>query len=833
MNEQLPATGSEPLTLDDLETSQSTAFSPASGPYACAANAYYKAGWRGILPIPLGKKALHLKGYTGRGAQDPSYPDLQAWMEERANSNIALHMPMHLDYEIVGVDVDAYGEKVGRRTLAELEAQLGELPPTWRSTSRDDGTSGIRFFKVPSALRWPTTFGAGIDSVTVVHRYAVVAPSVHPEGRTYRWIDPQGVDQIGAVPRPDDMAMLPDAWVQHFTGGVVDEDRPKARLSTEMALSWLQAHGRGSPCRAVAVATTKGLKAMGARDGEARHDVMLRLTRTLVLAAAEGHRGALAALNDARRGFVAATAGDRGLTVVEGEFDRAVEGAVAEAIARPETGGGDPCVNPLRQLDGIITPEDQKVLTAQHPSDLEKRPIGVADLVALERNAPGSTPPPPDRPEEGPAFGPALGPEFNDEFWEKRPELTHVREFARARRAAPWAVLGCVLARVVAHVEPFVTLPPMIGGDASLNLFVGLVGPSGGGKGAAEAAAKDALVYGSPLDQLVEAGVGSGEGLAHTYLRHVAGKGQENGHLEQHTTRALFRAPEVDTLAALKGRQGSTLLPKLRDAWIGDSLGFAYADVTRRLDLRAHSYRMCFIVGIQPTRAFTLLDDADGGTPQRFLWMPTQDANVPEHPPATPEPIRWRMPSLGAVDARTGRHRMSVCVTARQAVDKAAIDRHKGNVDALDGHALLNRLKTAAALALLDGRADVNDQDWALAGTVMTVSDTTRARVVRSLGERKEAAAIARGRADGIRDSVAAEVRADQVAKRVAKAILRHLTTEWTTHNDLRKGVAYRDRDHFDEALERLQSAGLIESQDVQYRGADGAQYRLAKGATR
>ncbi len=416
------------------------------------------------------------------------------------------------------------------------------------------------------------------------------------------------------------------------------------------------------------------------------------------------------------------------------------------------------------------------------------------------------------------------------EFWVARPELAHLRDFARSRRASPWAVLGCALVRVIAHVEPFVVLPPFIGGDASLNLFLGLVGPSGGGKGAAESAARDALGFDTSL---TEAGVGSGEGIAHTYQRYVPGKRGENGTIEQHTSRALFRAPEVDTLAALKGRQGSTLLPKLRDAWLGDSLGFAYADLTRRLDLRAHTYRMCLIVGIQPARAGVLLEDADGGTPQRFLWLPTRDPNVPAVRPPTPDRLRWKHPGLGAVDPWTNRYRLPVCSAAADAIDKAAIDRHHGKVEALDGHALMSRLKTAAALAFLNGRPEVTDDDWSLSGTVLAVSDATRTGIIRSLTDHARAQTAARGRAEGERAVVAEQVRSDAAAQRVSRGILRKLSAAaWTPRNDLRRLLASRDRDHFDDALDRLTTAGLIEVALTEHNGSQGTQYRLAKGTS-
>jgi hypothetical protein len=62
------------------------------------------------------------------------------------------------------------------------------------------------------------------------------------------------------------------------------------------------------------------------------------------------------------------------------------------------------------------------------------------------------------------------------EFWELTDTLRHTRDFARARRVSPWAMLGVALARVVATVPPSVQIPPLVGGRASLNLYIGLVG---------------------------------------------------------------------------------------------------------------------------------------------------------------------------------------------------------------------------------------------------------------------------------------------------------------------------------------------------------------------
>src|SRR5664280_1944403 len=126
---------------------------------------------------------------------------------------------------------------------------------------------------------------------------------------------------------------------------------------------------------------------------------------------------------------------------------------------------------------------------------------------------------------------------------------------------SPWAVLVVALARAITTIPPYVVLPPLIGSDASLNLFVALVGPSGMGKGAAEGAARDALDMG----EVFTATVGSGEGVAHLYSH------WEKGGVVRDRSAVLFTVPEVDILTALGSRVGSTILSVLRSAFSGET----------------------------------------------------------------------------------------------------------------------------------------------------------------------------------------------------------------------------------------------------------------------
>src|SRR5690348_14417203 len=81
----------------------------------------------------------------------------------------------------------------------------------------------------------------------------------------------------------------------------------------------------------------------------------------------------------------------------------------------------------------------------------------------------------------------------HEEFWTRSDQLGRIRDVARGRLVAPWAVLGGVLALVCSRVGPHVVLPPIVGGPASLNTFWGLVGPSGAGKDASLAVARSLL----------------------------------------------------------------------------------------------------------------------------------------------------------------------------------------------------------------------------------------------------------------------------------------------------------------------------------------------------
>lgn len=423
-------------------------------------------------------------------------------------------------------------------------------------------------------------------------------------------------------------------------------------------------------------------------------------------------------------------------------------------------------------------------------------------------------------------------------FWTASPQLQSILDAARIRHVGPWAVFGAALAYVCSRVGPHVVLPPIVGGPASLNLFVGLVGPSGAGKDAARDVAAELLCLEG--DSVPTHEVGTGQGIDSAYTE------QTKAGPVQFCDAALFTATEIDTLAAHAAMGGATLMPTLRKVYSGAELGARYADKFKRRPVGKHRYRAALIAGIQPGRSGVLLGDSDGGTPQRWLWLPVNDPAAAAANPVTVDPFEsamggiwqtydWHMPfgdsgGDAAVEHKR-RHELDVCDTARRAILAARAERLAARVTdvsgAADGHRLLTQLKVAAMLSFLHRGGDkVTDDDWALAHIVMALSQQTRDVCAAVLTANTSKANAERANLDADRADILAERQGERQARAAGKAIYRLLAgrnQQWCTAGDLRRNINSRYRDDFIAGV-----IGLIDGGVVEYRVVAGRhEYRL------
>ena len=407
-------------------------------------------------------------------------------------------------------------------------------------------------------------------------------------------------------------------------------------------------------------------------------------------------------------------------------------------------------------------------------------------------------------------------------FWQARRALALVREWARARMVSPHALLVAVLQRVLVSVPPFVVLPPIVGDDASLNLFAGVTAPTAGGKDRALDVARRMVrvANGQPF---AERPVGSGEGLVDLFAEWDA-KNKRTVMIRQ---AVLLRASEVDALESLGKRVGSTLMVMLRLAYMGQVLGFTYR--SNAATLEPHTYRLCLTVGVQPEHAKPLLgpEALSGGTAGRFLWAPATSLVVEPSRVRRPDPevLRVELPpeltprplvevttdphAPAVVEATDDRVVVRVCPEVEEAVLEHSVRQLRGEGEPMQGYDLLMAEKVGFALAVLDGRHEVAQQDWLLAGHVLAVSRATRDQVLRVLADAEQHSATGKAIIEGRAGRAA--VRDDPVWQRARDAVLRHLRDDGPRYEwELAQKLSNFQRDHLGSVLAHLEDTGVV-----------------------
>lgn len=790
--------------------------------YAKWAPHYRAKLWTGVLPLPPRAKAPVPKGWTGRGGKTPDDEQISAWCRQRANGNIALRMPG----DVLGIDVDDYaytyyeedeegervqlhGVKTGGATLAALEAELGPLPPTWRSSSRGEGPSGIRFFRVPPSLLWGD-FGTHLEGIWWGHRYAVVYPSINPDsGLQYLWRnDADEHARWGAEPpKITELAELPESWVARFGR---DASAPARTAAAARA-------GSDAPPR----------PAPDGRRRFTRAEAAAYVQPSLDALRAAPHGSINNRLNDAAK--------------VMSHFVPLFWSPLQAQVLLMDALSATTYDHPRSAENTVRSAMDSSIGDWQAELRADRPVFGAPAAVDSTAGGDGGEPPLADPPGA-------------DGFWDRHPVLRHTFDFATAHETNPWAVLGVGLARVIAATEPNIQLPgaPVaIGTEASLNMFVALVSESGGGKTIAAKVSRKLIDVRFGMDKLdtFEAPLGSGEGLAHVYMRppekpksRRKGEPDEDSELiglvptttgaVQHRTRAFIKALEVDQLDAVSARKGSTLSAQLRTAWDGDELGFHYADPLKRMMVPEMGYRMSLVLGVQPGRAGPLLAEADGGLPQRFLWMPASNPDLAEYsedeePPDLMSAIEWHPPVY-----QGGKVAFGLCEEARHAVKRNHRKNMRGDGDALSSHGMLTRLKVAAALAMLL-RTDpslqlmIDEEVWELSGVLMAKSDRTRDAVQRYLAEQAKVENEKRAYAEAQKAIVITETVENAGLTRALKWARGKIGTEWVTGRDLGRAVKSTIREHLGTALDQMLAAGEIESEEYAAKsGPPGVKYR-------
>lgn len=336
-----------------------TAKSPETNPFS-KAKLYRNNGFQGTIPIPYSKKHPPPKGYTGQAAPYPDDERVASWIG-LGKGNIALRLaevncvpknsPYEASvYELIGIDVDDYKDKNGYDQLQALEAKLGVLPKTVRSSSRwaTGDKSCIHMFLVPAGYRFLGKAARCIDVIQKGHRYMMAWPSLNPDADNalYRWRSPTGAyyeDRLEAganavpvaIPALTDIAILPREWFDFLScNGMIATEDPISDLGADELLSWAQGlfnDSDGDMCRLMAQEVNKKLAEV--EDSPDSHPTMLSAHWQILRLGAEGHSGWITALRKFNKTWAKSSAKKRDsgdYETLAAEINRSVVGTLSK-----------------------------------------------------------------------------------------------------------------------------------------------------------------------------------------------------------------------------------------------------------------------------------------------------------------------------------------------------------------------------------------------------------------------------------------------------------------------------------------------------------------------
>lgn len=311
-----------------------------TGPTLDQLETLHRSGY-GVLPLPAGAKFPPPNGLTGNKGTDLTLAQIRHRYEGHEFGNVGVRLPQG----VIGLDVDAYGDKQGATTWAQLCDAAQDagtpMPCTVRITSRaeDDAVSGIRLFRaaLPPGHEWIGGL-SGLETIRYEHRYVVSPPSRHPLGRTYVAIDEATGESVESLPPVDDLPMLPPVVVEHLTKETAPQRGSGPAITTQEARKEPE-RGYAAPCKAVQERSTRARAQLASAVGGSRHDTAVRHVQAITRLHEQGHTGALAVLDTLREDFVTqvATGAEQRCTPHEAayEYESAVQSAWHNVAAAP------------------------------------------------------------------------------------------------------------------------------------------------------------------------------------------------------------------------------------------------------------------------------------------------------------------------------------------------------------------------------------------------------------------------------------------------------------------------------------------------------------------
>ena len=202
--------------------------------------AYAKQDIR-VIPIKQGEKRPPMQGWQNAATSDPA--TIRTWFEGQfKDCGLGIATGEFRNRYLIVIDIDDRPEFSGSDTLKDLEQLHGQLPDTVEVITGSGGRHIYFLTDAPIRNEASGRLGQGID-VRGIGRQVLAPPTVHPNGKTYEWVEGKSIANTPPADMPlwmvliltekhtDDIPMTYES-----TANILTEEGPASRYCA--ATTW-------------------------------------------------------------------------------------------------------------------------------------------------------------------------------------------------------------------------------------------------------------------------------------------------------------------------------------------------------------------------------------------------------------------------------------------------------------------------------------------------------------------------------------------------------------------------------------------------------------------
>ena len=207
-----------------------------------------------VIPIKQGEKRPPMQGWQNAATSDPT--TIRTWFEGQfKDCGLGIATGEFRNRYLIVIDIDDRTEFSGSDTLKDLEQLHGQLPETVEVITGSGGRHIYFLTDAPIRNEASGRLGVGID-VRGIGGQVLAPPTVHPNGKTYEWVEGRSIANNPPADMPlwmvliltekhtDDIPMTYES-----TANILTEEGPASRYCAATtwpellrADGWTQAH---------------------------------------------------------------------------------------------------------------------------------------------------------------------------------------------------------------------------------------------------------------------------------------------------------------------------------------------------------------------------------------------------------------------------------------------------------------------------------------------------------------------------------------------------------------------------------------------------------------